>query len=93
VARQTGTLVGVYHGVQAGMEDDPEIPWQTVCEVHHNLVGHPTLSLAMAHASDPRSWCEDCQALPCEHDWRAPYVASSVQRCAKCHDTRTLEAF
>ena len=29
-ARATGTLVGVYHGEQSGMECDPDYPWITV---------------------------------------------------------------
>ena len=60
-ARQTKTLVGVYHGEQSGMECDRDYPWVTVCEVHHNLVSHPTLALAKAHAVDPQGWCEDCR--------------------------------
>ena len=60
-SRITGTLSGVYHGVQSGMENDPDIPWQTVCEDHSTLVGHSTLKLAMDHAADPSGWCEDCR--------------------------------
>lgn len=60
--RQTGTLIGVYHGVQAGLEDDPECPWCTVCEDHGSIVSHPTLALAKAHASWPE-WCSDCQLV------------------------------
>lgn len=59
-ARQTGTLVGVYHGEQSGLEADLENPWVTVCEAHHNLVSHPTLKLAKSHAADPKGWCSDC---------------------------------
>jgi hypothetical protein len=60
-SRITKTLVGVYHGVQSGMEEDPENPWITVCEVHHNCVCHPTLALAKDHAVDPTGWCEECR--------------------------------
>jgi hypothetical protein len=60
-SRITGTLVGIYHGEQSGMEDDPEIPWQTVCEDHGSIVGHPSLKLAKEHAPDPSQWCEDCR--------------------------------
>lgn len=59
-AQTTGTLVGVYHGAQSGMEMDPEYPWITVCEVHANCVSHSTLALAKSHAADPEGWCEDC---------------------------------
>jgi hypothetical protein len=60
-SRATGTLVGVYHAVQAGMEDDPETPWMAVCEEHSTLVGLHTLAAAMA-STDPREWCDDCRA-------------------------------
>ena len=107
--RQTGTLVGVYHGVQSGGdresangarggESDPPIPslrgaqtrgpWVTVCEVHDNLVCHPTLALAKAHAADPAGWCEDCrhyldtkhmlreEPMPCTGCKRVAYVGA-----------------
>lgn len=61
ISRATGTLVGVYHAAQAGMEDEPSIPWMTVCEVHSTFVRHPTLAVAMA-CNDPREWCDDCRA-------------------------------
>jgi hypothetical protein len=60
-SRKTGRLVGVYHGVQSGMESDPETPWVTVCEEHGMLVGHPSLRLAMGWAADPEVFCEDCR--------------------------------
>lgn len=59
-AKSTGTLVGVYHGEQSGMETDPAEPWLTVCEAHSSLVAHPTLALAKRHAPFPESWCEEC---------------------------------
>ena len=58
--RKTGTLVGLYHAEQAGLDSDPEYPWATVCEEHGNLVVHPTLTFARAALSYP-DWCEDCQ--------------------------------
>jgi hypothetical protein len=61
-SRITGTLVGIYHGEQSGMESDPDVPWVTVCEAHNTLVGHPSLRLARHHAPDPTGWCQDCQA-------------------------------
>jgi hypothetical protein len=63
-ARETGTLVGVYHGFQSGMESDPETPWVTVCEVHGSIVGHSSLRLAMGWAADPEQWCEECRNPP-----------------------------
>lgn len=59
-ARQNGKLIGVYHGEQSGMESDPDFPWVTVCEEHSTIATHPTLSLALSHASDPQGWCEQC---------------------------------
>lgn len=60
-SRITGTLVGIYHGEQSGMESDPDCPWQTVCEEHSTLVGHSSLKLAREHAPDPTNWCEGCR--------------------------------
>jgi hypothetical protein len=63
-SRQTGNLVGVYDGEQAGMDtNDGMEPWSTVCEVHSTVCSHHTLALAKYHAADPRGWCEDCQAM------------------------------
>ncbi len=59
--RITGSLVGVYHGAQSGMEIDPNDPWCTVCEKHHELVCHPSLRLAISHSADPTMWCEACR--------------------------------
>lgn len=61
VSRETGTLVGLYHGEQSGMEADPELPWVTVCEIHHNLVGHASLANAREHLGFPTNWCEECR--------------------------------
>jgi len=58
-ARDTGTLVGLYHGPQAGMENEEDI-WCVVCETHHTLIGHPTLAEARRTRS-PREFCDDCR--------------------------------
>lgn len=63
-SRETGYLVGLYHGSQAGIEDDPETPWVTVCEKHSSCVCHPTLSLARSHLAEPKGWCEQCREEP-----------------------------
>lgn len=60
--RASGTLIGIYHAAQAGLDDDPALPWATVCEEHSTLVLHPTLRLARYHAAVPM-WCEYCQAV------------------------------
>lgn len=59
--RATGTEIGVYHSVQAGMETDPELPWMTVCEAHGTLVGHATRARALQTRS-PEEFCDDCRA-------------------------------
>jgi hypothetical protein len=59
-ARETGTLVGLYHAVQARMESDPECRWCTVCEVHGTLVCHATLCDARRTRS-PLAFCDDCR--------------------------------
>jgi len=59
-SQATGTLVGHYHGEQAGLEDDPENPWVCVCETHHTLVTVPTQAL-MRSIRDPREFCEECR--------------------------------
>ena len=58
-ARSTGTHVGVYDGVEAGMDTDGG-RWQTVCEEHGAICSHETLTLARDHASAPEGWCEAC---------------------------------
>lgn len=60
-ARSTGTEVGLYASLQAGMESDPELPWCTVCEEHNTLVCHTTLALARSNAPCPEEWCEECR--------------------------------
>jgi hypothetical protein len=73
--RASGTLVSVYHNVQAKLDcgctfmngrtdHDPEQhnPFSTVCEDHGNLVIHKTLALARSHMAWPE-WCEECQQI------------------------------
>lgn len=69
-ARQTGRLVGVFQAAQAGIEDDPETPWATVCEEHGGCSCFTTLAEARSMASDPVGWCEACAAIKRE-DWEA----------------------
>lgn len=59
-SRDTGTLVGVYNAVQAGMDPTHGCTWYTVCEDHGSVIGHETLSVANYHAPVPSEWCEDC---------------------------------
>jgi hypothetical protein len=62
-SHRTGTLVGLYHSVQAGIEDDPETPWTTVCEKHGSCVCHATMGYARQSLPDPTHWCDDCREL------------------------------
>lgn len=56
-ARTTGTIVGVYKALEAGLED---YGYATVCEDHGRLVIHDTRRLAFSHASQPEGWCGVC---------------------------------
>jgi len=58
--RRTGTLVGLYHAHQAGIDADPETPWSTVCEDHSSMIGHRTLALARSGMVAPDDWCAAC---------------------------------
>jgi len=58
-ARSTGRFVGVYDGIESGMDTDGG-RWQTVCEDHGSVISHETLKLAMWHSSAPEGWCEPC---------------------------------
>ena len=60
--RITGFKVGLYHGVQSGLEGDPETPWIVVCEEHSNCLSVTSLGIARSHMSVPE-WCEDCRPL------------------------------
>lgn len=61
-SRATGTYVGVYDGIPAGMDTDGG-RWQTVCEPHGGIISHQTLELARGHAPRPDQWCEYCMGL------------------------------
>ncbi len=60
--RVTGTLIGLYHGIQSGIDSDPETPWVTMCEKHSNLVSHSSLKSAKAAMGCP-DWCPNCNNL------------------------------
>jgi hypothetical protein len=59
-ARDTGSLIGIYHAERAGL-DPAGGPWATMCEDHGTVINHETLRLAREHSSDPIGWCEDCR--------------------------------
>lgn len=60
--RRTGTKIGLYHGLQSGIDSDPECPWATVCEDHGFLVNHQSLANAKIAMTVP-DWCEECQKI------------------------------
>lgn len=60
--RLTGFEVGLYNGLESGIDSDADSPWVTMCEEHGNLVSHRTLRLARSHMVVPE-WCEECQKL------------------------------
>lgn len=62
-ARSTGSLIGVYDGHEAGMctPGDGDGRWMTVCETHSRICSHPTVALALSHATCPEGWCEACE--------------------------------
>jgi hypothetical protein len=66
-ARSTGTHVGVYDGIEAGMDTDGG-RWQTVCEEHGEICSHETLQTARDFAPCPEEWCKHCSGARPEND-------------------------
>jgi len=60
-AYSTGTIVGLYRSLDAGLESDPEYPWSTICEEHGGVSHQATLALATESLRHPEKWCPDCQ--------------------------------
>lgn len=60
-ARATKTLVGVYHGVQSGIDAEPSTPWVAVCEEHGSILSCESLKLAKSQAVEPEGWCSECR--------------------------------
>ena len=64
INRTTGVEVTVGHAHDLGLEyEQGEIHWYSVCETHHYLVGHRTKQNAEAFASEPWSFCEQCEEM------------------------------
>lgn len=91
-ARSTGTHVGVYDGIAAGMDTDGG-RWQTVCEEHGHIVSHQTLAEARRWASAPEQWCESCMAAGTDTDgddegrtnvYRDGFVHVRAHNCGNC---------
>jgi hypothetical protein len=60
--RASGTIITLYRADEAGMENDPELPWCTVCEDHGAIVCHGSRELAKQAMPWP-DWCEQCQEI------------------------------
>jgi hypothetical protein len=60
-ARSTGTLVQVVDNRNGCIDDDPTIPWFTICVDHGGCVGHPTRKIAIDWAAAPEEWCPTCR--------------------------------
>jgi hypothetical protein len=60
VNRMTRTTITLYNSVEAGLENDPEGKWSTVCENHGAIVSHATRAYAASAMSCP-DWCDDCR--------------------------------
>lgn len=61
--RATGKLVGLYRSGEAGLEEDAEGKYTTVCEEHGTLVSHRTLAVARSWLADPAGWCDECREI------------------------------
>ena len=57
--RITKTTISVYNCEQSDL-DHSDGKWATVCEKHGRIINHSTLTLALAHATTPMDWCEEC---------------------------------
>lgn len=60
-ARSTKTVVQVVDNREFEIDDDPSVPWYTICVDHGGCVGHPTRRLALHWAPAPEEWCPTCQ--------------------------------
>lgn len=52
--RQTGTMISAYR--------DDFLGWITMCEEHGGYAEHATKSVAMSWMTEPKVWCQGCQA-------------------------------
>lgn len=61
-ARSTGTLVVVYDQHDGWVDPTAESErWATLCDDHGALATHPSLGLALRHATCPEDWCDECR--------------------------------
>ena len=73
--RRTGTIVTAYRNSEAGFENDPTLPWSTVCEDHGTLVCHTSRALAESFIAAPDGFCDDCRALVASRAYLAAKAA------------------
>lgn len=60
--RATGLIVDVIDNRDGDFDAD-DLGWVTLCVEHGNYCTHPTKALALWHAPNPATWCEDCVAF------------------------------
>lgn len=53
-------MVGLYRSKKAEIEDDPSLPWTTVCESHAGIISHATKAQAESAMKCPEDWCSVC---------------------------------
>lgn len=58
-ARSTGTTVLVCEAESQGFDPDGG-KYASCCETHSTIVNHENLKIALAHATSPEEWCEEC---------------------------------
>ena len=65
--RQTGTMILV----SAGAPDADGYTWRTFCLDHGCDMEHETRADAVAWASEPATWCDDCRTQVYGDQWSA----------------------
>mgnify|MGYP003657549386 CR=1 FL=1 len=59
-ARSTGSLTGIYDA-EAQALDGGDDRWVVTCEDHGSILSAHNLATARWMATEPETWCEDCQ--------------------------------
>lgn len=62
-SQTTGTMVVVLRAADAGIDDDPDYPWATLCDDHDSVCLHRTLAVARDFAPTPDAWCQGCREV------------------------------
>lgn len=58
--RSTYSVVSIVDGQLANMCTEGG-RWYNICETHHEILQHKTVSLAHLYSSHPEEWCEKCK--------------------------------